>query len=294
MYLRVKRGGGKDNQSISFEELRGQVLFLSQLFRGEFIYPTEGLAANLENTLRGLEADKVIELARDSGGKIMTVGLSDIERVAGRENYDFYCFLIWPFIEASWLGAVSLMGLTPALNSTGDGWLDVTKVQNSAQLVSFTAMLHEICIDSSQLGKTLYHQGDLSYFEAVNKETLKNAYQRFEEEGILLVAKSRQAKAVPKLKLAPDWIPRRDPENGQIIAEGRLWDFTEKIAQSRREGKNRRDGATVSTRVLRLSDKIGQDLFAAANGNAKLSEEEDTLVNKRKARRKNMQTLAHL
>jgi hypothetical protein len=131
----VKRGGGKDNQSISFEELRTQVLFLSQLFRGEFIYPTEGLAVNLENTLRGLETDQVIELVRDSGGKISTVGLSDIERVAGRENYDFYCFLIWPFIEASWLGCVSLMGLTPPLGHTGDVWIDLTKAQNSAQLV---------------------------------------------------------------------------------------------------------------------------------------------------------------
>jgi hypothetical protein len=136
MYLRVKRGGGKDNQSISFEELRTQVLFLSQLFRGEFIYPTEGLAVNLENTLRGLEVDKIIELVRDSDGKIVTVGLSDIERTAGRENYDFYCFLIWPFIEASWLGAVSLMGLTPPLGYTGDIWIEVAKAQNSAQLVS--------------------------------------------------------------------------------------------------------------------------------------------------------------
>jgi glycerol-3-phosphate O-acyltransferase len=136
LYMKVKLGGGKNNQSISFEELRKQVLFLSQLFRGEFIYPTEGLAVNLENTLRGLENDKVIELTRSEDGKITTVGLSDAERMAGRENYDFYCFLLWPFVEASWLGAVSLMGLTPPLGHTGDVWLDVAKAQNSAQLVS--------------------------------------------------------------------------------------------------------------------------------------------------------------
>jgi hypothetical protein len=140
MYLRVKRGGGKDNQSISFEELRTHVLFLSQLFRGEFIYPTEGLAVNLENTLRGLEVDKVIEIVRDEDGKIIRVGLSDIERTAGRENYDFYCFLIWPFIEASWLGAVSLMCLTPPLRHTGDVWIEVAKAQNSAQLVSIVVI----------------------------------------------------------------------------------------------------------------------------------------------------------
>lgn len=136
--MKVKLGGGKNNQSISFEELRKQVLFLSQLFRGEFIYPTEGLAVNLENTLRGLEADNVIELIRDAEGKITTIGLSDSERAAGRENYDFYCFLLWPFVEASWLGAVSLMGLTPPVDYAGDVWLDVAKAQDSAQLVSLS------------------------------------------------------------------------------------------------------------------------------------------------------------
>ena len=136
MYIRVKQGGSPEIQRISYEELRGQVLFLSQLFRGEFIFPTEGLAVNLDNTLRGLEADKVVALHRDSEGHIVDIDLSDAERAAGRENYDFYCFLIWPFIEASWLGAVSLMGLTPPLDHQGHGWLDVKKCQDSAQIVS--------------------------------------------------------------------------------------------------------------------------------------------------------------
>jgi len=63
------------------------------------------------------------------------------------------------------------------------------------------------------------------------------------------------------MRLAPDWVPRRDPLTGNILPEGRLWDFTELIAHSRREGKNRRDGATVSTRVLRLADDLGAKLF---------------------------------
>jgi glycerol-3-phosphate O-acyltransferase len=136
MYLRVKRGGGPDNQKIAYEDLREQVLFLSQLFRGEFIYPTEGLALNLDNTLRGLEADKVIHLDRDAEDNITHAGLAEEERAAGRENYDFYCFLIWPFIEAFWLGAVTMMGFTPPPNYHGDGWLDVKKCQDSGQIVS--------------------------------------------------------------------------------------------------------------------------------------------------------------
>lgn len=54
------------------------------------------------------------------------------------ENFDFYCFLIWPFIEATWLGAVSLMGLTPPLNGPSDIWVNLNKAQDSAQLVRIT------------------------------------------------------------------------------------------------------------------------------------------------------------
>ncbi|KAL5601396.1 uncharacterized protein BROUX77_005645 [Berkeleyomyces rouxiae] len=275
MYTKVKQGGGPSIQDISYDELREHVLFLSSLFRGEFIFPGDGLAANLENTLAGLERDGVIVLQRDAGsGVILKAGLSDRERKAGRENFDFYCFLIWPFIESSWLAAVSIMGLTPPTDilegspsdtkteaektaksdSEREIWINVTQAQNSAQL----------------LGKTLYHQGDLSYFESVNKETLKNSYQRFTEEGIVQVGKFHDPslkgsnKMAARLRLADSWMPPRDPQSGALMAQGRLWNFTEKIAASRREGKNRRDGATVSERVLRLTDELGRALFDQA------------------------------
>ncbi|KAG6123274.1 hypothetical protein E4U35_001883, partial [Claviceps purpurea] len=114
------------------------------------------------------------------------------------------------------------------------------------------------------LGKTLYHQGDLSYFEAVNKETLKNSFTRFQQDQIVHVVKSKDSKIPPRLQLDPAWRPSRDPETGALLAEGPLWDFTEKIASSRREGKNRRDGATVSVRVLRLTDQLGGKLYEEA------------------------------
>lgn len=66
----------------------------------------------------------------------MFAELSPAERARGRENYDFYCFLVWPFIESTWLGAVSLMGLTPPLDITAkDTWLDLKQTQDKAQLV---------------------------------------------------------------------------------------------------------------------------------------------------------------
>ncbi|RAR10343.1 glycerol-3-phosphate acyltransferase [Stemphylium lycopersici] len=284
LYTHVKQGGGPEYQRMSYTDLRAQVHFLSQLFRGEFIFPTEGLDTNLAKTLAGLEKDGVITMTRatsqadgqqEEGGAaaVEWIQLSPNERAQGRENYDFYCFLIWPFIEAAWLGAISLMMLTPpppptttttTQSAPQSPWLDMKKIQDRAQL----------------LGKTLYHQGDLSYFEAVNKETLKNAYTRFQEEGMVLVSKSRGGKpqnsssssssgsssSSTMIRLADEWVPRRkSAEDGAgIVADGALWRFAERISASRREGKNRRDGATVQTRVLGLVDVVGKGLWEDA------------------------------
>ena len=91
----------------------------------------------MEKTLNGLEKDDMIQVTRDASGVPLSVELSVHERQCGRENFDFYCFLIWPFIEASWLGAVSLLGLTPPSHEQKDVWIDLKKAQDSAQVVSF-------------------------------------------------------------------------------------------------------------------------------------------------------------
>lgn len=113
-------------------------MLTEQLFRGEFIFPPEGLTTNLENTLRLLEKDQVITVSRDSSSLPLYIELSGHERHCGRENFDFYCFLIWPFIEASWLGTASLLGLTPPLDGPKDAWIELSKAQNNAQLVRST------------------------------------------------------------------------------------------------------------------------------------------------------------
>ncbi|KAK0311410.1 hypothetical protein LTR01_003406 [Friedmanniomyces endolithicus] len=250
VYTKVKLGGGPEGQRISYAELTEYVLFLSQLFRAEFIYPTEGLRETLDITLQGLERDGVLTTSRNNvvSNEIEYIELHPQERASGRENFDFYCFLIWPFIEASWLGAISLFMLTPPhhpTNADADAWVDYKTVQDRAQL----------------LGKTLYHQGDLSYFEAVNKEALKNAFSRSEDEGIITVQRPRgDGKVPPKVRLDLEWMPARDSDGG-LVAEGKLWEMCERISQSRREGKNRRDGTTVRTRVLGLAELVGRDLF---------------------------------
>lgn len=89
---------------------------------------------------------------------------------------------------------------------------------------------------------------------------------RFEQDEIIHVVKSKDPKVAPRIQLDPSWRPERDPKTGALRPEGKLWDFIEKIASSRREGKNRRDGATVSSRVIRLTDMLGQKLFDEARG----------------------------
>ena len=80
-------------------------------------------------------------------------------------------------------------------------------------------------------------------------------------------------------------------QTGAIVPEGKLWHFIEKIAQSRREGKDRRGGATVSTRVLALADKVGRELFASAAMPDAVPVEESS---QKKRRRRRIETRARL
>lgn len=290
MYTQIKAGSANEHQALSYQELLTQVSFLSQLFRGEFIFPTDGLEANLQRTLGGLERDDILKISRTRDA-IDFVELSEAERMEGRNNFDFYCFLIWPFIEAAWLGAVSLMMLTPPADratSQEPLWLDSKAVQAKAQF----------------LGKTLFAQGDLSYFEAVNKETLKNTYTRFEEEGIIHLKKpAKDAKIQQELvRLSGEWIPQRDSD-GTLNPSGKLWEFSEEISKSRLEGKNRRDGDAVVGRVLRLIETVakglwennvfGSDVLGAAGGQNLRSAEEEQLKQE-KRRRAPLRTRANL
>jgi hypothetical protein len=134
MYTRIKQGGGVANQRIPYRVLFNQVSFLSELFRGEFVFPTEGIVTNLHTTLKGLETDDIINIGYNDKQEFDYVELTDEERQCGRENYDFYCFLIWPFIESAWLAGVAIIALTPPPGHQ-DVWVPVKEAQDMAQLV---------------------------------------------------------------------------------------------------------------------------------------------------------------
>ncbi|KAI9592107.1 acyltransferase-domain-containing protein [Syncephalis fuscata] len=232
--------------------------FLSRLLKGEFIYQPGTVEENLEETLISMEQMNVISVEDEY------VGLSDIER-----SIDFYCFLIWPFIETYWLAAVSLLivaMVTPGTDAQGllhstIGAPASTTAQLPAGVIEEDGVVwveERVFLKKAQgFGRTLYYQGDISYMEAVNQETLKNAFYRLNTENVMLSRRDILSPQDPtRIALHPLYVPARQAD-GSILPEGRLWSLVERIGQFRREGKNRRDNATVSSRVLRLAELTG-------------------------------------
>ena len=83
LYTKVKQGGGSANQCISDEDLRKQVNFLSQLFRGEFIFPVgQGIRHNIETAVASLVKDRVLELSQSAEQR----GQLGLTSVKGREE----------------------------------------------------------------------------------------------------------------------------------------------------------------------------------------------------------------
>lgn len=93
LYTRVKAGGAAPAQRMERSDCLFELHFISRLLSNEFVYMPEGLETNAERTFQSLEADGVI-LTEGS-----LIGLDPRERALGRENFDFFCFLLWPFID---------------------------------------------------------------------------------------------------------------------------------------------------------------------------------------------------
>ncbi|KAJ3014148.1 UNVERIFIED_CONTAM: hypothetical protein HDU68_000404 [Siphonaria sp. JEL0065] len=308
LYATVKQGGPIHIQKVRiFPDLENDCAFLSKLLKNEFIYGPHGLTQNMLKTIDDMVELNVMDTEDEvvdnvsTGNKLLS--LSKEERRIGRETFDFFCFLLWPFLETYWLSAISCFALIPQNLPTSEiVWVEERIFHDQAQF----------------LGKTLYYEGDLSYFEAVNTETLKNGFQRLKNMGVLL-SRKRGSDNVPLVALASEWCPLKPlpqttfgksdtvkesegqssiggalaylfgsrPENKEgkealvsldgteapadsfdekwryFSPEGRLWELCEQIGKFRREGKNRRDTATVATRVLSLASATGVSLMDA-------------------------------
>ncbi|KAK9467621.1 hypothetical protein V1512DRAFT_261596 [Lipomyces arxii] len=261
MYTKIKQGGGPAMQRVSIKYLFEETQWLSKILAGEFVYTQQpgGIRANFWESVQTLRDQGVISLTEDG-----YVELSNEERIRGREFFDFYCFLLWPFCDGYWLAATSLFALTPM---AADILEDQVQDQHEARETLWVEV-KEFLEVAQMLGKTVYAQGDLSYFEAVNKEVLRSAFNQFEADGIIVVRRSKSGRLPAIMSLSPDWLPLRFDETQSasfsrvsgIKPTGKLWEYVERISVFRREGKNRRDSASVSRRVLALADDAGRNL----------------------------------
>lgn len=214
-------------------ELISYVRFLSTLLSGEFVFNPDGLNRNLEGTLSKLYQQGILDTTPDQD--YVEFSVSQLEK--GSEIFDFYCFLLWPFIDGYWLATVSLLSILPKENFDG---VQDKKFYKAAQ----------------SLGKTLYQEGYLTHYEAVNIELLKVAFTRLVNEGIL-------ERDGPKLTLHSDYIPTTTQEK----LSGRLIDFSETIALSR--NKPLRHGRTPAL-VPHVVELCSQVQIALALPGAKL------------------------
>ncbi|WFD31294.1 hypothetical protein MSPP1_002328 [Malassezia sp. CBS 17886] len=266
LYTKVKQGGEASAQVMSYKEMYEKCAFISQVLRDEFVFQLTPLEYNIVRTVEELLDHDVFTLTYDDGSAgpasindwrdgTASVGLSAAERSSGRDNFDTYLFLIWPFIECYWLASLTLLSLSPDIASTREvGTPPPQACENHIAIPWFNRKDFIPC--AQKIGNTLYHQGAISYEEAINAATLLNALATMEAMGICMRRMSHEKKPVVQVALHPDWVPHMEPiadnlpafDKGAIIPAvapdsalvGRLISFIGQMAHFRREGKSLR------------------------------------------------------
>ncbi|KAJ3315014.1 hypothetical protein HDV04_004814 [Boothiomyces sp. JEL0838] len=204
MYATIKVGGPIKLQRIPRKLLLSDISFLSQLLKYEFVFGSGGVEQNTDEVLEKLSKANVAESGIEeennpnngNGKGEQWITLSAEERRTGRENFETY-----------WLTAVSLYTILPDRKSNPNDihWVDKRIFMKRSQI----------------FGKTLYYEGDISYFESVNKETIGNAIARLKELGVIHLHKGPEAPIGSHfdpsplstnvntvwIALASDWIP---------------------------------------------------------------------------------------
>lgn len=170
MYATIKKG--QTHRRIPFAALLQDVVFLSKLLKSEFIFQPGSIEDNMEKTLSILQDHRIVDVEWEDGQifdlnqerlrlpelrrRDYFVKLSDKERSIGRENFDFYCFLIWPFVETYWLAAAGLFSMIPTPVTGG--------------------ITEKVLMDRIQhFGRTLYYEGTFCY--VFNRLLLIRIYQ---------------------------------------------------------------------------------------------------------------------
>lgn len=213
------------------EQLEAKVKFLSSLLANEFVYKPEGLDMNLSRTLEILEKQNVVTM-RGQDEIILNVQ----EIVHGLPVFDFYCYLVWPFIDGYWSTCLSLFALPPNSEITERDFLKMAQ----------------------KIARTLYAEGEIVHSEALNKELIKFAVGRFASDGIVQQWRTAD-RNVPMMSVTPRWQPKVDAE-GHIMLEGPLYELTEEIARSRNKKLKYGVFMSVSARMLDIIQPVAASI----------------------------------
>lgn len=239
LYTTIKQVPSLGSGMMPRQEFLEEVSFLSWIMKNEFIFPPGRIEDTVEQGIKEMVRDRVLTVAEDGA-----IGLTAQEIAGGRETFDSYLFMVWPFIEGYWLAACALLCLMPSfpepnLTSGAGGkhiaWVSAKEFEKRAQL----------------FGKTLYQRGELSYLEANSIATLQQALVRYQEMGMIVRRSSRAVRPIALIGLHPDWKPQWEEVEGELRPRpmGRLWDYLARLGAFRREGKDRRE-TFMSQRIL--------------------------------------------
>lgn len=207
------------------EPIVSHTAFLSNLLSGEFVFDDTGLRVSLDHALSKLQQEEVLIDTHEKD----KVQLSSVEFDKGSENFDFYCYLLWPFVDGYWCASVALFMLVEPIPERAF----IKRAQS--------------------LAKTLYHQGEISYYEAVNTEMLKKAVEHFVVQGLLL-RKPTTSPKVFTLEISAEWIPIK--EGGHFVPDGRLYEYSEEIAKSRNKPLRHGLTAALTPKLLELCNTV--------------------------------------
>jgi glycerol-3-phosphate O-acyltransferase len=214
--------------NVDRQELLSNVMFLSQLFKLEFIFKPGKIEDNLQEAIFRLVNQSILSYDDNQPNKIK---IRNQAHSTGHDPFEFNCSLLWPFIETYWLAFLSVYAI-PAT-----GWISERVWMKHTQY----------------LGQTLYYSGDLTYFESINKETLNNALNLLIEMNVLEKGGYNEEKSnIGAIRITRTYAKCTIIEDTDNLQMDMLSELVEHIGQFRREGHNRRDRSNINKRILHI------------------------------------------
>lgn len=131
-------------------------------------FSTTVLMRNFESALEQMAAVGAVEVGADTA----VIRLTQLRRAKRKGAYEmwnahftFLCFLVWPFIESYWLVLAGLLAVFRRGTTVVGASFITSRLQDFA--------------------KTLFHLGDLHFYEAASKERLGMALKMYETMGVI-------------------------------------------------------------------------------------------------------------